>query len=238
LRIDATVVEADIRYPTDAGLAWQGARALAREGRKLAARLRGPTRRVVDRSRRIGRLVRAISRTLVRRTGQRREEVMELNTQEGRVLARSVAEACALAAQARAAARGRGARAKLHAARRLEELADRCQRVAAQIQQRSRGEKISDRLVSLADPDARPIRKGKLGTPNQFGYVAQLAEVTANTGPGARGYLLPAATAPGNPGENRLLAQAAVELDRLGASATRGRAGRRVPARPDRPEPG
>jgi hypothetical protein len=88
----------------------------------------------VDRSRRIGRLVRAISRTLVRRTGQRREEVMELNTQEGRVLARSVAEACALAAQARAAARGRGARAKLHAARRLEELADRCQRVAAQIQ--------------------------------------------------------------------------------------------------------
>jgi hypothetical protein len=26
-----------------------------------------------------------------------------------------------------------------------------------------------DRLVSLADPDARPIRKGKLGTPNQFG---------------------------------------------------------------------
>jgi hypothetical protein len=43
-----------------------------------------------------------------------------------------------------------------------------------------------------------PIRKGKLGTPNQFGYVAQLAEVTANTGRGARGHLLPAATAPGN----------------------------------------
>ena len=36
VRIDATVVEADIRYPTNAGLAWQGARALAREGRKLA----------------------------------------------------------------------------------------------------------------------------------------------------------------------------------------------------------
>jgi IS5 family transposase len=40
VRIDATVVEADIRYPTDAGLAWQGARVLAREGRKLAGRLR------------------------------------------------------------------------------------------------------------------------------------------------------------------------------------------------------
>jgi IS5 family transposase len=76
VRIDATVVEADIRYPTDAGLAWQGARALAREGRKLAGRLRGQTRRVVDRSRQLGKTVRAISRTLARRTGQRRDEVM------------------------------------------------------------------------------------------------------------------------------------------------------------------
>jgi IS5 family transposase len=216
VRIDATVVEADIRYPTDAGLAWQGARALAREGRKLAARLGGPTRRVVDRSRQLGRTMRAISRTLVRRTGQRREEVMELSAKAGRLLARSVGEARALAGQARACARGRGARAKLRAAQRLAELADRCQRIAAQIRQRQRGEPIPDRLVSLADPDARPIRKGKLGTPNQFGYVAQLAEVTANTGRGARGYLLPAATAPGNPGENRLLDQTAAELDRLG----------------------
>jgi IS5 family transposase len=47
VRIDATVVEADIRYPTDGGLAWQGARALAREGRKLAGRVPGQTRRVV-----------------------------------------------------------------------------------------------------------------------------------------------------------------------------------------------
>jgi transposase, IS5 family len=216
VRIDSTVVEADIRYPTDAGLAWQGARVLAREGRKLAGRLGGSTRRVVDRSRRIGKLVRSISRTLVRRTGQRPEDVMELNTQAGRVLARSVAEARALAAQARAAARGRGAQAKLRAARRLEELADRCQRVATQIRQRSRGERIPDRLVSLADPDARPIRKGKLGTPNQFGYVVQVAEVTANTRRGARGYLLPAVSAPGNPGENQLLDQTVAELDRLG----------------------
>jgi hypothetical protein len=46
--------------------------------------------------------------------------------------------------------------------------------------------------VSLADPGARPIRNGKLGKPNEFGYVAQLAEVTANTHRGTRGYVLPA----------------------------------------------
>jgi IS5 family transposase len=216
VRIDATVVEADIRYPTDGVLAWQGARALAREGRKLAGRLHDPTVRVVDRSRRIGKLVRAISKTLSRRTGQRVEEVLALNAKAGQAMAGSVREARALAAQARAAARGRGARAKLRAAQQLEELADRCQRVVTQIQQRSRGEKITDRLVSLSDPDARPIRKGKLGKPNEFGYVVQVAEVTANTGRGARGYVLPAASAPGNPGENRLLGQTVAELDRLG----------------------
>jgi transposase, IS5 family len=216
VRIDSTVVEADIRYPADGMLAWQGARVLAREGRKLAGRLRGPTVRVVDRSRRIGKLVRAIAKTLARRTGQRVEEVLALNAKAGQAMARSVREARALARQARAAARGRGARAKLRAAWRLEELADRCQRVATQIQQRSRGQRISNRLVSLSDPDARPIRKGKLGKPNEFGYVVQVAEVTANTRRGARGFVLPAATAPGNPGENRLLAQTAAELDRLG----------------------
>ena len=57
----------------------------------------------------------------------------------------------------------------------------------------------------MSDPDARPIRKGKLGKPTEFGYVAQIAEVTENTRRGARGFILPAATPPGNPAENTLL---------------------------------
>ncbi len=35
---------------------------------------------------------------------------------------------------------------------------------------------IPDRLVSLADADARPIRKGKRQHPTQFGYTALVAE--------------------------------------------------------------
>ena len=216
VRIDSTVVEADVRYPSDAVLALQGARALAREGAKLGRLVRRGLPRVVDRSRQIGKAVRAVSKTLARRTGQRTQQVLELNAKAGRAMARSVREARRLATEARAAARGRGAQAKLRAARALEELAERCQRVAAQIEQRLRGEQITDRLVSLADPDARPIRKGKLGRPNEFGYVAQIAEVSAHTRRGVRGYVLPAATAPGNPSENRLLEQTTRELDRLG----------------------
>jgi hypothetical protein len=48
------------------------------------------------------------------------------------------------------------------------------ERVTAQIKQRIAGEPIADRLVSMFDPDARPIRKGKLGKPNKFGYVIQI----------------------------------------------------------------
>lgn len=50
-RIDSTVVEADIRYLTDAGLAADGVRALAREGRKLAAKVNEARSAVRDRSR-------------------------------------------------------------------------------------------------------------------------------------------------------------------------------------------
>jgi transposase, IS5 family len=70
--------------------------------------------------------------------------------------------------------------------------------------------------VSLFDPDARPIRKGKLGKPNEFGYVTQLAEVTENSRRGARGVILPASTQVGNPAENTLLPGTVLELERLG----------------------
>ena len=51
VRVDSTVIEADVRYPTDAGLASAGVRVLAREGRKLAAMVGEKRRRVRDRSR-------------------------------------------------------------------------------------------------------------------------------------------------------------------------------------------
>jgi IS5 family transposase len=225
VRIDSTVVEADVRYPTDAGLAGAGVRTLAREGTRL--QLRAATKaRVRDRSRAIGKRLRAIRRTLRRRTGEAKGEVLALTGETGRLLRASVREARAVAAQARRQAQPlrRSGHAKtrrkaaqvLKGAERLEELAGRCETVAGQIRKRLAGEPIKDRLVSLFDPDARPIRKGKLGKPTEFGYVEQLAEVTPSTKRGARGFLLPPASAPGNPGENELLPQTVAELQALG----------------------
>jgi len=166
VRIDSTVIEADVKYPTDANLAADGVKVLAREGRKLAKLVGEKRARVRDRSRSMGRKLRAVTRTIRRRSGEAKQEVLALTEQTGQLLAKSVNEARKLAAAARRRARGRGAKVKLRAAGRLEQFADRCDKVSRQIRQRVAGEPIKDRLVSLADPDARPIRKGKLGKPN------------------------------------------------------------------------
>ena len=215
VRIDSTVIEADMKYPTDAGLASDGVRALAREAKKLAKLVKEQKRRVRDRSRSMGRTLRAVTRTIRRRSGEAKSEVLMLTERTGELLEASIAETRRLVVIARGRARGRGAKAKLKAASNLEELADRCEKVASQIKQRVAGEPIKDRLVSLADPDARPIRKGKLGKPNEFGYVSQICEVTENTRRGARGLIVPAASVIGNPGEDMLLPQSIAELKRL-----------------------
>jgi len=98
-------------------------------------------------------------------------------------------------------------------------------------------EKITDRLVSLHDPDARPVRRGKPANPNEFGYVVQLTEVTANTRRGARGCCCPQAGGRLNPREH----PAPRHRRRAGSSGDHGAGGgggRRVPQGPDRTGPG
>ncbi len=85
-----------------------------------------------------------------------------------------------------------------------------------QIAKRVRDEPIGNRLVSLADPGARPIRTGKIAKPTQFGYVSQLAELTGSTSSGSRGLILPPVTRAGSVHENELLPVAVAELQRLG----------------------
>ena len=187
VRIDSTVIEADVKYPTDAGLASSGVRVLAREGRKLAKLIDEKKQRVRDRSRAMGHKLRTITRTIRRRSGEAKQEVLKLTGETGELLERSIKEARRLAAVARRRARGRGAKAKLKAAAALEEMADRCEKVARRSVSGCRASRSRTGSCRCHDPDARPIRKGKLGKPTEFGFVSQLAEVTENTKTGARG---------------------------------------------------
>ena len=69
-RIDSTVVESDIRYPTDLGLAQDAARALAREAAKVRGLAGAGAPRVKDRARQIAGRLRRVNRSIASRTGQ------------------------------------------------------------------------------------------------------------------------------------------------------------------------
>jgi IS5 family transposase len=216
VRIDSTVVESDIRYPTDLGLAQDAARMLAAEAEKAAGVAGDAAPRVADRSRSIAGRLRKLNRSIAGRTGQSKELALKLTGQAGQIAARSVREARRLAAVLRKRARGRGAQAKLRAADRIEQIAERAEKVCQQIGKRVVGQKITDRLVSISDPDARPIRKGKLRQPTEFGTVMQFTELCENTRRGARGLILPASSQIGSPNESNLLPITGQRLDRLG----------------------
>ncbi len=67
----------------------------------------------------------------------------------------------------------------------------------------------------MSDPDARPIRKGKLRQPTEFGTVMQVAELCENTRRGTRGLILPLATQIGSPNESCLLPATGRRLNEL-----------------------
>lgn len=106
-------------------------------------------------------------------------------------------------------------RAATGAINRLRELVARSSKIVEQVRQRFAGEKIANRLVSLHDPDARPIRKRKLAQPTEFGYTVQYGELTSSTKKGARGLLLPPKLGVGSVSENILLEENAAEITGL-----------------------
>ena len=195
LRVDTTVVEADIDYPTDADLLEQAVRKLGGLVRRVKGRGAASRTRFRDRGRAAGRRMKQLARTLRRRTGVAMGEVDRLTGEVAQLARRTLGEVQVVAGNARRAlARRRGARTIAGNARRararrsgdgrlgrlVDELAETIAatgRLLAQTDQRLAGNRvIPDRLVSLSDPDARPIRKGKPRHPTQFGYTLLLAE--------------------------------------------------------------
>jgi transposase, IS5 family len=178
LRVDTTVVEADIDYPTDADLLEQAVRKLGGLVRRLKARGAASRTRFRDRGRAAGRRMKQLARTLRRRTGVAMGEVNRLTAQVARIARHTLRDVQVVARTARRARRRRPGDGRLgRLVDELEETIAATGRLLTQTDQRLAGNRvIPDRLVSLSDPDARPIRKGKPRTPTQFGYTLLLAE--------------------------------------------------------------
>jgi hypothetical protein len=81
LRVDTTVVEADIDYPTDADLLEHAVRKLGGLVRRVKGRGAARRTRFRDRSRAAGRRMKQLARTLRRRTGVAMGEVDRLTAQ-------------------------------------------------------------------------------------------------------------------------------------------------------------
>jgi hypothetical protein len=121
MRVDSTVVEADVRWPSDAALAHDTTRLLARDGAQVAALVGHGALHVRDRSRAASRRLRLIGRTVRRRIGGAggpRSQVLVWTAETGDLVRCSLREARRLAGQAR----GSGARGVV-AAERLDDLA-------------------------------------------------------------------------------------------------------------------
>jgi IS5 family transposase len=201
LRADTTVVPANVAYPTDSGLLARAIRRIAATGRRIQAAGGATRTRVRDRSRAAGKRAHAIAARLRSRAAQARDdkqaavaratgELAELAGRAAadarrllasacRALRRAEAKAAALAAAGlKDAAAGRR-RGRLHrAVNDLAGLLEVTVQVAAQARQRLAGTMPggATRRVSLHEPDARPIAKGRLGKPVEFGYKAQLID--------------------------------------------------------------
>lgn len=175
LRVDTTCVEADVRYPTDSGLCAHAVSRLTRAVKRvkdvgLAARTA-----FRDRRRSAGKAVRRVSGSLSR-GGNTRPAVDRETRALHDLAARAARDAGKVLANARRTLGQPGRTGRRQAARLAEEIA-RAERVIAQTSRRLTGEKvIPDRLVSLVDPDARPIRRGKPQRPTEFGYKASIAD--------------------------------------------------------------
>src|SRR4029450_5240018 len=100
-------------------------------------------------------------------------------------------------------------KARLHrAVDDLQTILGKTERIIAQTRSRLAGvmPDSATRLVSLNDPRARPIRKGRLGKPVEFGYKAQLLD-------NADGVILDHTVEIGNPPDGPQLAPA---IERVG----------------------
>jgi IS5 family transposase len=182
VRADTTVIGANVAYPTDCGLLAKAVGKLVRAARRVRAAGGAAGTVLTDRRRAAGRRVRQVAISLRSRGKLARAERSALI---GRVTGQLAGLAETTAAQAAAVLRnGRRAlpraltgRMRGRLRRALGELAvtlERTATIVAQARTRLAGQMPdgATRLVSLHDPDARPIRKGRIDRPVEFGYKA------------------------------------------------------------------
>jgi IS5 family transposase len=239
IRVDTTVVAANVAYPTDSGLLAKAVRRIAVTSKRIQAAGGAIRTKLRDRSRAAGRRAHEIGAKLRTRSADGREEaqatVRRVTGELAELAAGAADEAQRLLVNAEQALRrarvkanelrergdhdavagrrrGRLARAVNH----LTGLLEATRQIVAQTRQRVAGT-IPDgatRRVSLHDGDARPIAKGRLGKPVEFGQKAQVVD-------NDDGIVLDHAVEQGNPPDAPQLAPAVARVTKRAGRAPR-----------------
>jgi IS5 family transposase len=182
MRVDTTVTETNIHYPTDSSLLGDGVRVLTRTMQhvtaiagRVGATLRDRSRSVKFRLLEIGRIARS----------KGAERQTKLTRAYGRLLAatsRVVGQATRFAREIKAGVKRSPdvlQQAALEGLRQvLDTFVPRVQQVIRQTRGRIFGGNthVEDKLLSIFEPSTEVIRKGKAGKPNEFGKLVKIQE--------------------------------------------------------------
>ncbi len=182
LRMDTTVVETDIHYPTDSSLLGDGVRVLTRTMQRIVKLAGGTGTALRDRTRTVRYRVMEIGRASRSRFAQGQERLQGCYRKLLHSTARVVGQAKRFA-QEIATGTKRADRilkqVRLKAAQAyLERMIPRVQQVMRQTRERifKGNTHVAGKLVSLFEPHTEVIRKGKAAKPTEFGKMVKIQE--------------------------------------------------------------
>jgi IS5 family transposase len=178
-RIDTTVVETNVHYPTDSSLLQDGVRVLTRTMQRASAALGDPRGRVRHRLRSVGRRTLIIGRQA--RSPETRDALVRSYRQLMATTRAVVRDATTMVR--RINQRLRTASAAItptltRARQQLQHLQPLVTRVLDQTRARLLGgdTHVPDKVLSVFEPHTEAIRKGKIAKPTEFGKLVTIQE--------------------------------------------------------------
>jgi len=177
MRVDTTVVETNVHYPTDSSLLGDGARVLTRTMKKVQKATGGLKKRIRNRMRSVNKKVIAIALAGRLKGPEGEERRVERYRELVSLTRKIVHQAEGVLEEMQHLPRRRQAQLK-RLREILETMAGRVRQVVRQTRARVfQGiTKYPHKIVSLFEPHTEIIRKGKASKPNEFGNMVKVQE--------------------------------------------------------------
>jgi len=178
MRVDTTVVETNIHYPTDSSLMGDGVRVLTRIMKKVTQVAGQVGTKLRNRSRSVKLKVLAIARASRIKTKAGQEKMQEAYLKLIDLTSRVVGDAKKFSREIAERVKKGNRKILQKAQKQLDQMVLRVQQVLRQTRERVvRGNtKAQDKTLSLFEDHTEVIRKGKANKPNEFGKLVLIQE--------------------------------------------------------------